>query len=52
MRAETRFVTCIWHPAPECGELFDIGNGVNARVMKGDAAYQTTCGEITALPLE
>ena len=48
MRAEKRLVTRIWHPEA-VGDLFDIGNGVNAVVVVGDPAYQVTSGDIVAL---
>jgi len=49
--AEPRFVTRIWHPAPEGGPLFDTraGAGINAEVLIGDPAYQVTTGDIITI---
>lgn len=48
VKAEKRLITRIWHPEA-LGDLFDLGNGINAQVLTGDPAYQVTSGEIVVL---
>lgn len=46
--AETRQISRVFHPEPE-GDLLMLANGSNAQVLKGEAAYQLTTGELIAI---
>lgn len=45
MLAETRQVVRCWHPEA-VGEHFPLKNGANVEVNAGEAAYQTSDGDI------
>lgn len=47
-RKDARLATRIWYPEAR-GELFDLGNGINAAVLIGPPAYQVSSGEIVAI---
>jgi len=47
-RKDARLTTRIWYPEPR-GDLFDLGNGINAQVLIGSPAYQVSSGEIVAI---
>lgn len=47
-RKDVRLATRIWYPEPR-GDLFGLGNGINAEVLIGAPAYQVSSGEIIAI---
>jgi hypothetical protein len=47
-RKDGRLVTRMWYPEPR-GDLFDLGNGINAAVLIGPPAYQVSSGETVAI---
>lgn len=47
-RKDIRLATRIWFPEPR-GDLFDLGNGINAAILVGAPAYQVSSGEIVAI---